>query len=273
MTAAARETAWRAVTRISSRPLASKCRKSRSPTWRPGVPRATRPLVIDVREQSEWDQGHDPRLVHIPRSFLESRIAGVARPDRRSSSAAPPATARCWPAPRCSEMGYAQRGRASPAASSAGSRAASEYDVPQTLTPDQRSRYSRHVLIPEIGEAGQLKLLDSKALLIGAGGLGSPAAFYLAAAGVGTHRPGRRRRRGRQQPPAPDHPHHRPRRHEQGRVGPGRHRGAQPGRDGQRPPLPGRQGQRPRPDLGLRRDHRRHRQLPDALPDERRAPS
>ena len=60
------------------------------------------------------------------------------------------------------------------------------YDVPQALTPDQRSRYSRHVLIPEVGEAGQLKLLGSKALLIGAGGLGAPAAFYLAAAGVGT---------------------------------------------------------------------------------------
>jgi molybdopterin/thiamine biosynthesis adenylyltransferase len=60
------------------------------------------------------------------------------------------------------------------------------YDVPRTLTPEQRSRYSRHVLIPEVGEEGQLRLLDSKALLIGAGGLGSPAAYYLAAAGVGT---------------------------------------------------------------------------------------
>ena len=59
------------------------------------------------------------------------------------------------------------------------------WDVPRTLTPEQRSRYSRHVLIPEMGEAGQLRLLDSKVLLIGAGGLGSPAAFYLAA-GVGT---------------------------------------------------------------------------------------
>src|SRR5207237_618836 len=58
--------------------------------------------------------------------------------------------------------------------------------VPRELTPAQQKRYSRHVLIPEVGKEGQLKLLDSKVLIIGAGGLGSPAAYYLAAAGVGT---------------------------------------------------------------------------------------
>src|SRR5680860_1343550 len=143
------------------------------------------PLVIDVREQHEWDQGHIPGSVHIPRSFLESRIAGVARPDTEVVLSCASGQRSLLAGTTLAAMGFEH------VSSLAGGfqrwkQSGHEYRVPQTLTPAQRSRYSRHVLIPEIGEAGQIKLLNSKALLIGAGGLGSPAAFYLAAAGVGT---------------------------------------------------------------------------------------
>jgi molybdopterin/thiamine biosynthesis adenylyltransferase/rhodanese-related sulfurtransferase len=143
------------------------------------------PLVIDVREQHEWDEGHIPGAVHIPRSFLESRIAGVARPDQEVVLSCASGTRSLLAGTTLREMGYDN------VSSLAGGfarwkQSGQSYDVPQALTPDQRSRYSRHILIPEMREEGQLKLLDSRALLIGAGGLGSPAAFYLAAAGVGT---------------------------------------------------------------------------------------
>ena len=143
------------------------------------------PLVIDIREQHEWDQGHIPGSVHIPRSFLESRIAGVAQHDREIVLSCASGQRSLLAGITLQEMGYDN------VASLAGGfqrwkQAGNRFEVPQTLTPAQRSRYSRHILIPEVGEEGQIKLLNSKALLIGAGGLGSPAAFYLAAAGVGT---------------------------------------------------------------------------------------
>ena len=143
------------------------------------------PLVIDVREQHEWDEGHIPGAIHIPRGFLESRIAGVAKPDQEVILSCASGNRSLLAGTTLREMGYSN------VESLAGGfqrwkQSGQDYTVPQTLTPDQRSRYSRHVLIPEIGEEGQLKLLGSKALLIGAGGLGSPAALYLAAAGVGT---------------------------------------------------------------------------------------
>ncbi len=84
------------------------------------------------------------------------------------------------------------------------------YEVPRQLDAGARERYSRHLLLPEVGEAGQLKLMDSKVLLIGAGGLGSPAAFYLAAAGRGDPGDRRSRRGGSQQPAAPDPAHRGP---------------------------------------------------------------
>jgi molybdopterin/thiamine biosynthesis adenylyltransferase/rhodanese-related sulfurtransferase len=143
------------------------------------------PLVIDVRERSEWDEGHLPGAVHIPRGYLESRIAGVARPDRPVVLACAAGNRSLLAARTLREMGYGD------VESLAGGftrwkQSGHEVVVPRRLTDAQRARYSRHILIPEMGEEGQQRLLDSKALLIGAGGLGSPAALYLAAAGVGT---------------------------------------------------------------------------------------
>jgi sulfur-carrier protein adenylyltransferase/sulfurtransferase len=140
---------------------------------------------IDIREADEWQEGHLPGAVHVPRGFLESRIEGVV------SDKASPIVLYCAAANRSAfaaktlqELGYSN------AHSLAGGftdwkRNGGEIVMPRTLSPDRRTRYSRHILIPEIGEEGQLKLLDSRILLIGAGGLGSPASLYLAAAGIG----------------------------------------------------------------------------------------
>jgi adenylyltransferase/sulfurtransferase len=145
-----------------------------------------RPVLVDVRERDEYEQGFIPGAVHIPRGNLESRI-GNAAPDHNA-----PLIIYCavgnrsaYAAKTLGELGYTD------VSSLAGGYSdwkqnGHEWKLPRTLTPQQFERYSRHTLIPEVGEEGQLKLLDSKVLLIGAGGLGSPAALYLAAAGVGT---------------------------------------------------------------------------------------
>jgi molybdopterin/thiamine biosynthesis adenylyltransferase/rhodanese-related sulfurtransferase len=143
------------------------------------------PLVVDVREQAEWDEGHIPGSVHIPRGNLESRIAGVATPGQEIVLSCASGNRSLLAGTTLQEMGFEN------VSSLAGGfarwkQSGQDWDVPRTLTHEQRSRYSRHTLIPEIGEQGQLDLLGSRALLIGAGGLGSPAALYLAAAGVGT---------------------------------------------------------------------------------------
>jgi molybdopterin/thiamine biosynthesis adenylyltransferase/rhodanese-related sulfurtransferase len=144
------------------------------------------PVLIDVRESDEFDQGAIPGSVHIPRGNLESRIAGVV-PDLSA-----PIVITCQSGQRSAfaarsleELGYED------VASLAGGFGAWKqnglpWSAPRVLTEAQRARYSRHTLIPEVGQAGQLKLLDSTVLLVGAGGLGSPAGLYLAAAGVGT---------------------------------------------------------------------------------------
>ncbi len=152
----------------------------------PRVAEGAGPLIIDVRETGEWDQGHLPGAVHVPRGFLESRVAGVAHDlDHELLISCASGQRSLLAAVTLRDMGYTN------VSNLAGGFARWKQnnhpvEVPRILTPAQRSRYSRHVLIPEVGEEGQLKLLDSRVLLIGAGGLGSPAAYYLAAAGAGT---------------------------------------------------------------------------------------
>jgi molybdopterin/thiamine biosynthesis adenylyltransferase/rhodanese-related sulfurtransferase len=142
--------------------------------------------LIDVREQSEYVQGHIPHGKWIPRGFLEIRIEDAVR-DR-----AEPIILYCAGGTRSAlaarsliELGYTN------VTSMAGGfgawkRHGYPFEVPTVLNPDQEMRYSRHTMLPEVGEKGQIKLLNSKVLCLGAGGLGSPSSLYLAAAGVGT---------------------------------------------------------------------------------------
>jgi molybdopterin/thiamine biosynthesis adenylyltransferase/rhodanese-related sulfurtransferase len=142
-------------------------------------------LFVDVRERDEWEEGHLPGAVHIPRGNLESRIEAAA-PDHDAPIVLYCATGNrsAFAAKSLADLGYAD------VSSLTGGftdwkRNGFEIVMPRSLSPAKRTRYSRHLLIPEIGEQGQLKLLDSRILIIGAGGLGSPASLYLAAAGVG----------------------------------------------------------------------------------------
>src|SRR3954466_11501134 len=141
---------------------------------------------LDVRELDEYEQGMIPGSVFIPRGHLESQAE-----NKLPAKTAPivvycaGGTRSAFAADTLQQLGYSDvvnmtggfgrwknEGR--------------PWITPAVLTPEQRNRYHRHVLLPEVGEAGQQKLLGSKVLLLGAGGLGSPAAMYLAAAGVGT---------------------------------------------------------------------------------------
>jgi molybdopterin/thiamine biosynthesis adenylyltransferase/rhodanese-related sulfurtransferase len=143
-------------------------------------------VVLDVREPDEYEQGALPGAVHIPRGHLESQIEGKL-PDHAAHVVVYCAggTRSAFAADTLAQLGYSDvvsmiggfnrwkdEGR--------------DWRTPASLTPEQRNRYQRHLLLPEVDVAGQQKLLASKVLLIGAGGLGSPAAMYLAAAGVGT---------------------------------------------------------------------------------------
>jgi sulfur-carrier protein adenylyltransferase/sulfurtransferase len=145
-------------------------------------------VLVDVREGTEWDAGHIPGAKHVPRGYLESRIEGAVGADRSQEI-----VIYCASGQRSAlaahtlkgELGY-ENVKSMTGGITLWKDRGYKVEIPKVLSPEQRERYSRHLLIPEIGLEGQTKLLESKVLLLGAGGLGSPTALYLAAAGVGT---------------------------------------------------------------------------------------
>ena len=227
-------------------------------------------VLVDVRETDEWSQGHVPGSVFIPRGYLEQRVEEKVKDKAQEVILyCAGGTRSAFAAKSLAALGYSN------VSSMIGGfgrwkEAGFPIVVPKTLSAEQKNRYSRHLLVPEVGEAGQARLLASKALLIGAGGLGSPAGLYLAAAGVGTigivdsdvvdlsnlqrqvlHTTAERGQA-------------------QDRVGRGHDPRAEPGREGGAPRPPARGEQRDGRDRALRRDRRRLRQLPHQVPRERR---
>ena len=144
-------------------------------------------VLVDVRESDEVAAGKLPGAVHVPRGFLESRIDGaVGDRDKRVVLYCASGNRSALAARTLKEdLGYANVESMTGGYTLWKDRGY-EVDVPRTLSAEQRERYSRHILINEVGLEGQIKLIDAKVLLIGAGALGSPNALYLAAAGIGT---------------------------------------------------------------------------------------
>jgi len=143
-------------------------------------------VLLDVREQDELSRGAPTGATRLGRGFLEIKIEEIV-PDLGT-----PVLVLCasgvrslFVAESLLSLGYEQVSSVT-GGFNGWRRAGLPVEVPEVLTADERERYGRHLTIPEVGEAGQIKLRNSKVLVVGAGGLGSPAAFYLAAAGVGT---------------------------------------------------------------------------------------
>jgi molybdopterin/thiamine biosynthesis adenylyltransferase/rhodanese-related sulfurtransferase len=142
--------------------------------------------LVDVRERDEWLDGFIPGARWIPRGFLELRIEEqLPDKDKPVILYCAGGTRSALAARSLKELGYRDV-KSLAGGFAAWKRAGQPFEKPFVLTPAQTQRYSRHTMLPEVGEAGQIKLLQSRVLCIGAGGLGSPAALYLAAAGVGT---------------------------------------------------------------------------------------
>ena len=144
-------------------------------------------VLVDVREGEEFERERIPGAVHVPRGYLESRIEGAVS-DRDAHVVLYCASGQrsALAADTLQELlGYTNVESMTGGITLWKDRGY-DTEAPKTLTKEQRDRYSRHLLLPEVGVEGQRKLLDAKVLLLGAGGLGSPAALYLAAAGVGT---------------------------------------------------------------------------------------
>src|SRR5919109_4386528 len=143
--------------------------------------------LVDVRESTEWDAGHIPGAKHVPRAYLESRIEGAVGGDRSQEI-----VLYCASGQRSALGAHTlkeQLGFTNVKSMTGGitlwKDRGYKVEIPKALTPAQRERYSRHLLIPEIGLEGQTKLLESKVLLLGAGGPGSPPPLFPSAAGGG----------------------------------------------------------------------------------------
>jgi molybdopterin/thiamine biosynthesis adenylyltransferase/rhodanese-related sulfurtransferase len=147
---------------------------------------AKEPVVIDVREKDEWVQGHIPGATWITRGHLESKIEDAV-PVKTTPIVLYCAggTRSAFAAKTLQQLGYTDV-QSMAGGFTAWKRSGLPWKAPTVMTAEQELRYSRHTLLPEVGTKGQIKLLESSVLCIGAGGLGSPSSLYLAAAGIGT---------------------------------------------------------------------------------------